>query len=177
MRILIGLAAAILGISIWSAIHRNQDDRGRVLETWETANSLFRIRVTAYADTSQFLAGGRYVFQSAPVGSDDWQEIMTLRFDDPVPIPREQVRFVDDHIGYAFMGAAYAVTIDSGHTWTLWNADVELKDRVDVHSRSIEKVDVAADGTGVMKLYANPFQKGPAPILRTQDHGRHWSLE
>ena len=177
MRILIVFITVILGIFIWGSAYFYQGTRGKLLEEWETANTIFRVRVTAYNEKALIIPGAYYVFQSAPIGSKNWQEIMTLKFDDPVPIPRDQVRLVNDRIGYAFMGETYAVTTDSGRTWARWNADTELKDRVHVHSRSIEKVNIAADGTGTMHLYKNPFQQGPAPTLRTQDYGRHWKLE
>lgn len=177
MRILIVFITIVLGIFIGGSAYFHQDTRGKVLEEWETANSTFRMRVTAYREKALINPGAYYVFQSAPIGSENWKEIMTLKFDDPVPIPREQVRFVDDRTGYGFMGEAYAVTTDSGQTWSLWNAEKELQNRVHVHSRSIEKVNIAADGTGTMHLYENPFQPGRIPILRTQDHGRHWSLD
>lgn len=177
MRIFIVLIAIVLGASIWGIAHFYQGTRGKVLEEWQTANTTFRVRVTAYKEKALIIPGAYYLFQSAPIGSDKWQEIMTLKFDDPVPIPREQVRFVGDRIGYAFMGETYAVTTDGGNTWTLWNSEVALKDRVDLLSRSIERVDVNPDGTGKMQLYEHPYQKGAVPILRTQDYGRHWSLE
>ena len=177
MRILILFIALVLGASIWGIGHFYQGTRGKVLEQWETANATFRVRVTAYKEKALIVPGAIYVFQSAPKGSEKWHEIMALKFDDPVPIPREQVRFVDDSTGYAFMGETYAVTTDGGHTWTLWNSEVALKDRADVLSRSIEKVDVNPDGTGRMQLYEHPYQRGAVPILRTQDYGRHWSKQ
>jgi len=177
MRILIVLIAIVFGVSIWGIAHFYQGTRGKVLEEWQTANTTFRVRVTAYKEKALIIPGAYYVFQSAPIGSDNWQEIMTLKFDDPVPIPREQVRFLNDRVGYAFMGETYAVTTDGGRTWILWNSEVELKGRADVLSRSIEKVHVLADGTGIMQLYEHPYQKGKVPTLRTQNYGRHWNLE
>lgn len=177
MRVFVVLIVAVLGVSIWGIAHFYQGTRGDLIEEWETANTTFSVRITAYEEEALIHPGAYYIFQSAPIGSENWQQIMDLKFDDPVPIPREQVRFVGDRIGYAFMGETYAVTTDGGHTWTLWNSDAELRDRVDVRSRSIERVNVSADGTGIMHLYANPFQQGAAPTLRTQDYGRHWSLE
>lgn len=177
MRIFIVIVTATLGVSIWVASHLNEGSRGKLIEEWETANTTFRVRVTTYEEKALIHPGAYYVFQSAPIGSENWQEIMTLKFDDPVPIPRDQVRFVDDRIGYIFMGEAYAVTTDSGRVWALWNSDIELRGRTDVLPRSIERVQVAADGTGTMHLYVHPYQQGRVPTLRTQDYGRHWSVE
>lgn len=177
MRILILFITMVLGASIWVIGHFYQGTRGKIVEQWETANATFRVRVTAYKEKALIVPGAIYVFQSSPMACEKWQEIMALQFDDPVPIPREQVRFVADRIGYAFMGETYAVTTDGGHTWTLWNSEMALNDRVDVLSRSIEKVDIKTDGAGIMQLYEHPSQKGRAPTLRTQDYGRHWHIE
>ncbi|MGH9932195.1 MAG: hypothetical protein ACREA9_23585 [Pyrinomonadaceae bacterium] len=177
MRILIVFITLVLGALIWGIGHFYQGTRGKVFEQWETANTTFRVRATAYREKALIIPGAYYVFQSAPIGSEKWQEIMTLKFDDPIPIPREQIRFVNERTAYAFMGEKYAVTIDGGDTWKLWNAESELRDRIHVHSRSIKSVNIAADGTGSMKLYENPFEQGPQPTLHTKDYGRHWQLE
>ncbi len=55
-------------------------------------------------------------FRSAAATSEDWQTIVTFRHDDQVPMPRENVRFVNEHIAYAFMGWKYVITTDSGKT-------------------------------------------------------------
>jgi len=172
---LIPLITLALGASILGIDHFYQGKRGKVLEQWETANATFRVRVTAYEEKALIIPGAIYVFQSALVGSEKWQEIMALEFDDPVPIPREHVCFVDHRTAYAFMGETYAVTTDGGQTWTQWNSEAALKDRADVLSRSIMKVDLSSDGSGRMQLYEHPDQKGAVPILRTQDYGRNWN--
>ncbi|MEA2205544.1 MAG: hypothetical protein QOE77_2320 [Blastocatellia bacterium] len=177
MRVILVLTALVLGVSVWGISHFHGGTRGKVLEEWETANTTFRVRVTTYGEKALINPGAYYVFRSAPIGSESWREIMNLKFDDPVPIPREQIRFVNDRIGYVFMGEAFAVTTDSGYSWALWNAETELKDRVHVHSRSIKQVNIATDGAGSMHLHENPFQQGPPPTLRTQDYGQHWILE
>lgn len=112
------------------------------------------------------------MFQAAPEGSKDWREIMSLRQDDPVPIPRNQIRFVNDQIGYIFMVYNYAITTDGGATWFVWNIVEDLpgwhQNRV-----AIEEVQIAPDGKGVMMLTS--FSKQKAPNLYTEDYGRNWS--
>lgn len=177
MRIIIVVTTIVLGASLWGLAHLYQGTRGKVLDRWETTNATFRVRVTAYKENVLIVPGTYYVFQSAPVRSEVWQEIMTLKFDGPAQIPREQVRFVDDRVAYAFMGETYSVTTDGGHTWTLWNSEAALRNQPDVVSRSIKMVSIRADGTGTMQLYEHPYQKGATPTLRTEDYGRHWSLD
>ena len=90
----------------------------RIDERWETTSGALTIRVTAYGEVNAGLdAGEYYVFESKRIGLNEWHQIMTFRHDDPVPIPHEQIRFVDDQVSYVFMGWMYAVTTDRGSTW------------------------------------------------------------
>jgi hypothetical protein len=52
----------------------------------------------------------------------EWREILTVRTDEPISIPRENIRFVDDQICLFFHDNYYAVTSDSGRSWSIWDA-------------------------------------------------------
>jgi hypothetical protein len=148
---------------------------GKLIETWETTNKTFKVRVNKYAEESGgFVAGAYYAFESTRVVSDKWKEFMIIHHDDPDPIPHEQVRFVNDQVGYVFMVYKYAVTTDSGDTWALWDIVKDLPDWQ--RSRAaIKEVQIAPDGSG--KMILTPFTNQPAPELHTKDYGRHWSVE
>jgi hypothetical protein len=150
---------------------------GAIAETWETSNGSFKIRVDRhFEENGGFVAGAYYVFRSSPTASDAWRDIMTFRHDDPNPIPRDQVRFLNDRIGFVFMGWMYAVTADSGATWSVWDAGNDLPNWQCCNYRLIADVHLNADGTGTMTL--NPIQDrgGEVPQLRTKDYGRHWTI-
>lgn len=148
----------------------------KINERWEVRNNTFRIRVTAYAEENGgFVGGAYYVFESAPVSLDDWHEIMIVRHDDPVPIPREQVRFVNGQTGYVFMMYQYAVTTDGGVTWSTWKITEKLPNWRR-NRAAIEDVRIAPNGTGTMILM--PFTDRPKVTkLYTKDYGRHWSVD
>ena len=58
------------------------------------------IRVTAYAeDNGGFVPGAYYVFESSQRGASGWREVITFRHDEPNPIPRHQIVFLDNKIG------------------------------------------------------------------------------
>ena len=99
---------------------------------------------------------------------------MTFRDDDPRRIPRENVRLVNDRIGYVFMGWMYAVTIDGGATWSVWNAETDLPNWQCCNYGLIKDVRLASDGAGTMILNSIPHRHGEAPELRTNDFGQHW---
>lgn len=162
----------ILGCAVYFLL---MPRRGDIIETWETTNGTFKVRVTAYSEKNTFpaLGGAYYVFQSAAVGSGEWSEIMTVRHDDPLEIPRDQVRLISDKIGYAFMLYDYAVTTDGGASWSVWNVS-DLPDWRRTRA-NIKDVRLTPDGTGTMSLTSSADQK--APELHTINYGRHWTAE
>jgi hypothetical protein len=149
---------------------------GRVIESWETSNQTFKVRVDSHAEENTFVGGAYYVFRSAPSGSDAWREIMTFRHDDPNPIPRDQVHFVNDRVGYVFMGWMYAVTTDSGASWTVWDAEKDLPKWDCCNYRLIATVKIEASGTGTMILDPIHQRQGEVRQLHTKDFGQHWNL-
>jgi len=104
LTILAILVAALGYLFFWPRMTSHINER------FTTQNDQFRIRVTAHAETASFVPGAYYVFESAPTGSDHWHRITVFRHDDPVPIPRDQIRFVSARTGCIFMGWIYAVT-------------------------------------------------------------------
>jgi hypothetical protein len=166
------VVAAAIGWFYWRFTARI----GPVFETWETSNQTFRVRVDAHSEEHVFLPGAYYVFRSAPAGSDHWRDVMTFRHDDPNPIPRDQVRFVNDRVGFVFMGWMYAVTSDGGATWSVWNAGNDLPNWQCCNYRLITDVKLNVDGTGTMTLHPIQDRRGEVPQLRTKDFGRHWSV-
>jgi hypothetical protein len=147
---------------------------GDVIETWETQNDTFRIRATVYDEkgTAPAPGGGYYVFESSPSGVDKWQKIMTFRHDDPVPIPRNQVRFVNQQVAYIFMGWLYAVTVDGGQSWSVWDASKDNQLSKSYNYDMIREVNISDDGRGnmVLNLTGNKREE-----LSTKDFGTHWT--
>ncbi len=146
---------------------------GERLETWETTNTPFKIRIDrhAQANGNYFVPGAYYVFQSAASDSDQWREITTFRFDDPIDIPRNQVRFANEKVAYVFMIDMYAVTQDGGTSWNIYNIDNYLSK--DEKCGSIEDLQIDAYGVGEVKL--NCYDKQDSfKVLETTDFGGRW---
>ena len=152
---------------------RRSPDLGRVYETWEVSNDRFRVRVKAFEEHSQALGGGYGVYESAPLGTDHWQQIMGFRHDDPIKIPHASVRFVGDRIGYVFLGWKYAVTNDGGQTWSTWNAETDLPSWNCCNYGLISEVEFSVQGRGKMTLHTIPGRNEPE-VLLTEDYGKHW---
>jgi hypothetical protein len=171
----LAIAIAIaFGYAFVSKLQRGK----KIIEAWETTNGTFKIGVRVYPEENGgFVPGAYYVFRSAQLTSDGWQEIFTFRHDDPVPIPQKQIHFVSDKIGYVFMGWMYASTTDGGSKWSVWSAEKDLPGWQCCNYRLIQDVSVAPNGVGTMKLNPIPGRSGELPELRTKDYGRHWSLQ
>jgi len=180
MKIIIAIVVMCLALAIaFSYNFFSKLQRGtKIIESWETSNKSFKVGVTAYAEENGgFVPGAYYVFRSITAGSDNWQEIFTFRHDDPVPIPYQQVRFLNDKVGYLFMGWMYAVTLDAGSSWSVWSAEKDLPRWECCNYRLIQDVGIAPDGSGTMQLRPIPERAGEVPKLHTKDYGRHWSPE
>lgn len=175
-KIIIGtvILAALVAATYWYI----RPYPGEITESYETSNQTFRIRVNRHAERKGgFVAGAYYAFQSAPVDADQWRDIMTFRHDDPNPIPRDNIRFLNNKVGYIFMGWTYAVTTDRGTSWSVWNAQQDLPKWQCCNYRLIADVKLEEDGTGTMKMNTIPERSGEVHELHTKDYGRHWYVE
>lgn len=169
--IVVVLALALLALNSFRPMMAER------IDTWVTSNQTFQLRIEQHRERFQIpVAGAYYVFRSSPTNSNNWVEVMTFRHDDPVAIPREQVRFVNDRIGYLFMGWKYAVTTDGGANWSSWSAEKDLPNWQCCNYGLIKDVRLKPDGTGVMTLNPIPQRRGEVPALYTNDYGQHWSL-
>lgn len=98
-----------------------------------------------------------------------------------MPIPRRQIRFVSDQIGYIFRDSYYMMTTDGGLTWLVWDANRELpvKEFMQQYNLwpAIEDIELQPNGTGKMRLYQYLTAREKGPLLLTADYGRHWKIE
>jgi hypothetical protein len=147
-----------------------------VLDRWQTGNAVFEIRVTEYEEKHFPLSKFCYVFEANRRGSTDWREILTVRTDDDIEIPRKQVRFLNDRAAYVFMTNKYAITTNGGDSWSVWEADKATANVNYPGQAFIEDVNVNLDGSGtlVLVLHLNPKQ---VKKLHTEDFGHSWKFE
>lgn len=148
---------------------------GEVIESSEISNETFKVRVIVRAEENVIVGGAYYVFQAAPKLSDTWKEIMIFRHDDPVPVATEQIRFLNDRVGYFFMGWMSAVTTDGGASWVVWSAEKDLPNWQCCYYGLIKDMRLEEDGTGVMVLDPISGRRGEVSELRTKDYGLHWT--
>lgn len=116
------------------------------------------------------------VFMSAPIGSSDWQEIITGWTDEPHATPSDKsIKFLDASSGYVFYDEKFAVTTDSGQSWAVWDASQQKSYR-DFKSIFIEDVTLGIDGRGQMRLRVADANQ-PLRKLDTSDYGKSWREE
>jgi len=145
-----------------------------LLDSWETTWDGPRIRVRAYNLEDVDPPGTYYTFECLNENSLlGGPIIMTLRTDKRVAIPREQIRLISSEIAYVFMGWLYAVTTDGGYTWSVWDAQDNLKNWQCCDYDSISDVQLSKEGTGTMVLKHHGIGKS-LQELHTTNFGREW---
>jgi len=155
----------------------SQRKSNKVLEEWITENNTMAVKVTAYAeDNNIFVPGAYYVFSYSAINKKEYIEVMTFRHDDPISIPRENVRFVGDKISYMFIGWKYAVTINSGETWVVWDAKKDWQDWKCCNYSLIKDVEINQDGNGKMYINIISDNRNEVPVLYTKNYGQTWSI-
>jgi hypothetical protein len=158
--------------SLW----RPYGDRGKSYESFERANSTFKVRATAYYEEGVYMPGAYFAFQSSSAGLDDWKEFAVFRTDDAIPIPHENLRLVSEQIAYVYMTDGYFVTVDGGRSWSKWKPALPPPIGEGVYW-AIKALNVEPDGSGTANLWK--YDEGVKDIVtlevRTGDYGRHWS--
>lgn len=138
----------------------------------EKENSTFGVKITAFRERRTFgqvLGGAYYVFEAKNKSERDWKKFMVYKYDDPIPIDKNSIVFVNETVGYVFMINRLAVTTDGGRNWPVWEVS-KIEPLKDDLSCRIQKVDVLQDGTGTMDIKCNKS----AIVLSTKDFGVSW---
>jgi len=149
---------------------------GQPAEMMEINGSSFRIKVSAFPEKDGgFVSGQYYRFESLPHGGKEWVMAMQFRHDDPVPIPKQNVRFQTAKTAFVFMGWKYAVTTDGGKQWSIWSAEKDLPGWHCCNYVLIKDVALSQSGTGEMVLSPIQGRAGEVPMLFTSNFGRHWA--
>lgn len=175
---MVGIITFVVGASAWGVVQLNGLRGDEMYDQTEVANERFKMRITAYKEKGVFLPGVYFVFRSAPVESDKWQDVITVKGDEPISIRRQQLGFVAPRIGYGFIGSHYMVTTDAGSNWVIWEAEKKLLDdeyqKRNNLSPYIEEIQLQPDGIGRMRLrkYFNDRERGSD--LLTVDYGLNW---
>jgi hypothetical protein len=145
-------------------------------EVAEIPGATFTVRISAFPEEhGGFVSGAYYRFESLPSGGKSWVPAMEFRHDDPVPIPRQNVRFLSPRCAFVFMGWKYAVTTDGGNHWQVWNAEKDLVGWRYANYELIQGVELEPNGAGKMFLRPIPGRRGEVPELVTADFGWHWT--
>jgi len=167
---------ALVGIGTLLASCARSHPADHPADVTQISSPDFLIKVSAFPEEhGGFVAGRYYRFESLPQGGKNWVMAMQFRHDDPVPIPRQNVRFVTTKTAFVFMGWKYAVTTDGGKQWSIWSAEKELPGWQCCNYALIEDVTLLQSGKGKMILRPIQGRAGEVPELVTSDFGLHWA--
>jgi hypothetical protein len=154
--------------------------KAEVVETWQSTNTPFQIRIQKHIERGGFmpvLGGAYYDFQSAPAQSNDWQEIMSFRHDDPVEIPKDAVHFTNERVAFLSMGWLYAVTTDGGRNWRVSESAKFLTGDERCGYNCIEDLRIDSNGWGEVKINLISSSAHKLKILQTADFGETWHVK
>ena len=150
----------------------------RVLETWETTNQSLKVRIKKFDERQSVLLPHTYfALEAAAVGSDEWHEVMSWRSDDPIPIPSQQVKVLNNQVVYAFANPTYVATTDAGHTWSTWDLAKDGPRLPYPKQAWVKEVHVSSDGNGRMILNYRSNVGFALAELTTTDYGVHWATK
>ena len=171
------ILVSVLGFTAWIVEGFLLPGQGPVVEEWGTQNTKFKVRVQRRADLYSIMSYW-YVFQTAQKGSIRWREITRHLYNEPDALPKKQIRFVNEDVGYLFFQLKYAVTVDSGSTWTVFDfGNNPLFKPQELDYSRIEDVDILPDGTGKLTMFKYDSSQGKSTLFFTNDYGQHWSLK
>jgi len=141
--------------------------KGALFESYIFEGSRLKIKVESRHENGLlvWLPGAYYDYEAKRNDSDSWQPIFTFYFDNPMKIPKEQIKEINEKVSYVFIGWMYSVTTDGGKTWSTWDADKKQQ------CGFIQSVELGPEGQGTMNLYD---RTGATCQLYTTDFGKTW---
>lgn len=176
-----GLLIAVGSITLYSlCLAGCEPFPGKVIESWETTNNEFKVRVQVYDEGNKahlFESGCHVQLASAQAGSNEWHQFSSAYYSHCGQIPKDRVRFVNDKTAYVFMQWWYIVTTNGGITWSSWDVAGHLSDRVYYNPLLIQDVSMTSDGAGTMVLNPQGTRSKEPLTLYTRDFGLHWDVQ
>lgn len=167
------VALGVIGFLTWYTLPGPAE---RPSEVADISGPTLTVRISAYPEKNGgFVAGAYYRFESRSRDRKDWVTVMQFRHDDPIPIPKENAKFLNSEAAFLFMGWKYAVTTDGGKHWRVWNAEKDLAGWQCCNYGLIKQVELSQNGNGKMILDPIPGRRGEVAELFTSDFGDHWS--
>jgi hypothetical protein len=170
-------AYRIIGLWATFILMGCQPALGPLIDTKEVRGDV-EIRIQQFQEKSSFiLADYYYVYQSRS-GSKDWQQFLIVRHDDPDPIPTGQVVFPVSKAAAVYMDNMYAVTVDAGEAWTVFDVRrTSLGHNCRSTAWGITEVAVFPSGVGHMKVSFYPPDQSCPDTLQTNDYGKTWTVQ
>ncbi len=143
----------------------------------------FQIKIDRIPESCAFfgaIAGANYVISLQSKRSSNWQQIVKIHHDDPLYVSSDNIRIVNEQVGYSFWVNTFVVTTDGGQTHSIWSVEKDLPDfklpeKQYSNWATIEHITVLQDGTGHMWLKRSQNENDTITRLATTDFGQNWT--
>ncbi len=150
-------------------------EKGELFESYTFEGSNLKIKVEARHQEGFMLIvpGAYYDYGARRNDSDTWIPIFTFLFDDPIDIPKNQIKEINEQVIYAFIGWMYAVTTDGGKNWHSWNGNPKLAQFANTGYGFIDKIQMDPNGLGAMKIRKHRGSVRSVELY-SKDFGKTW---
>ena len=133
--------------------------------------SVASVRIKSFTLENTTPSGIFKSFEAQSGSRSDWNPVFTIRTEDTLSPTQDYLHVVNAKTFYIVAHWIYAVTIDNGETWTIWDGMDRLKSLDCCPKDLIQSVKISQEGNGEMIL---KDQTGQASKLFTKDYGKTW---
>jgi hypothetical protein len=177
MKRIIPATIILVSLAVMAFWKLNPCSANKVFYSQEERSPVFQLRWQVRDPGCSLDWHPQVVFESAPAGSHEWREIFTGSTDEPHATPgTDRLRFFGERGGYVSWDNQFAVTIDGGKSWSVWDARRDYLGRK-ANSMFIHETYVEPSGNGRMRLYIYYDNGTESRQLHTSDYGRSWQTD
>jgi len=109
-----------------------------------------------------------FTLKSRPSATAKWLEVATFHADDPINIPRNNLKILGPSTAFFYLNRKFSVTTDAGRTWSIWNTYEDIRPACP-YAAWIEMVHLSPDGTGNMVVHCPAHDVPDLRLFDTSD--------
>ena len=122
-----------------------------------------------------FMGHTVFILKARNSGDKKWDEVTTFLADDPIDIPRDNLKLINPKTVMFFFNEKFVVSTDLGGTWSLWDTTKDIKPGCP-YASWIKTVTVDENGSGVMTVECPSNTDPNTRLFNTVDSGKTWNF-
>lgn len=137
-------------------------------------NETYSIQFSAYEVNCLIICDAEYALKSFSGRKMIGKRLLTITGADPIKISPERLVVKNKNIAYFSIFNKFAITIDGGKTWSVWDSYKHQKLFEGKRIGWITEVEINSNGTGKMKFEDWDHKLSEYFFLTTRDFGKTW---